>query len=95
MFPLRDENARFLTPFGNYLLLGLNLAVWLVVQGLGSEARRTTAGILRPVTCSRRFGPSAVATRTTLSARAAAVEMSDRSLLPHAGDPAGSDGFVL
>ncbi len=37
MFPLRDENASFLTPFGTWLLVAGNLLSWLLVQGLGSE----------------------------------------------------------
>jgi membrane associated rhomboid family serine protease len=43
MFPLRDENAGLLTPFGTYLLVALNLLAWLVVQGMGSEPSLTAS----------------------------------------------------
>ena len=38
MFPLRDENPTELTPFVTLVLIGLNVAVWLLVQGAGSGA---------------------------------------------------------
>lgn len=39
MFPIRDENPHFTTPYATYAIIGLNIIVWLVVQGLGSEPR--------------------------------------------------------
>jgi len=36
LFPLRDENPQFLTPFVTYAIVALNLAAWVFVQGLGS-----------------------------------------------------------
>jgi membrane associated rhomboid family serine protease len=36
MFPIRDDNPQFLTPYGTWALIGLNVAVWVFVQGLGS-----------------------------------------------------------
>lgn len=35
MFPLRDENPTELTPYVTFLLIGVNLITWLVVQGMG------------------------------------------------------------
>lgn len=37
MIPLRDDNPHFLTPFGTYAIVALNVAMWTFVQGLGSE----------------------------------------------------------
>jgi len=36
MFPYRDENQTQRTPIVNYLLIALNVIVWLFVQGAGS-----------------------------------------------------------
>ncbi len=37
MFPIRDDNPHFLTPFVTYGLIIVNVLVWLLVQGLGFE----------------------------------------------------------
>ncbi|WP_405242102.1 rhomboid family intramembrane serine protease [Lentisalinibacter salinarum] len=37
MFPLRDENPHFLTPYATWGLIGLNVLAWVLVQGLGTE----------------------------------------------------------
>jgi membrane associated rhomboid family serine protease len=37
MFPIRDENPHFLTPFATYAIIAANVAVWIFVQGLGTE----------------------------------------------------------
>ncbi len=37
MIPIRDDNPHFLTPFVTYGIIGLNLTVWVLVQGMGSE----------------------------------------------------------
>ncbi|MBX3146865.1 MAG: rhomboid family intramembrane serine protease [Gemmatimonadales bacterium] len=37
MFPYKDENPTLRTPVVTYLLIGLNLASWFLLQGLGSE----------------------------------------------------------
>ena len=37
MFPIRDENPRFLTPYVTYGLIAVNVAVWVFFQGLGTE----------------------------------------------------------
>lgn len=36
MFPLRDENPTFRTPVITYTLIGLNIASWVAMQGLGA-----------------------------------------------------------
>jgi membrane associated rhomboid family serine protease len=44
MIPIGDENAgRTLTPWVNYLLIALNVLVFVLFQGLGSNARFTYA----------------------------------------------------
>jgi membrane associated rhomboid family serine protease len=37
MFPLRDENPHFLTPYVTLGLITLNVLVWWLIQGLGME----------------------------------------------------------
>lgn len=35
MFPIRDDNPQILTPYATYLIIALNVVVWVFVQGLG------------------------------------------------------------
>ena len=42
MFPIRDDNPQFLTPYAMYAILGLNVIVWVLLQGMGSPG--TLAG---------------------------------------------------
>lgn len=37
MFPLRDDNPHFLTPWATWLIVGLNAVAWIFVQGLGAD----------------------------------------------------------
>lgn len=37
MFPIRDDNPTFLTPYATYALIAANVAVWVFVQGLGAD----------------------------------------------------------
>jgi membrane associated rhomboid family serine protease len=37
MFPIRDDNPHFLTPYVTWSIIGLNAAGWIVIQGLGGE----------------------------------------------------------
>jgi len=39
MFPYKDDNPTLATPVVTFLLIGLNLAAWILVQGMGSEPR--------------------------------------------------------
>ena len=39
MFPIRDDNPSFLTPYATYTIVALNVLVWVFVQGLGGEPR--------------------------------------------------------
>jgi membrane associated rhomboid family serine protease len=39
MFPLKDDNPHFLTPYTTYALIALNIAAWILVQGLGQDPR--------------------------------------------------------
>ena len=36
MFPYRDENETIRTPYATFVLIALNVAAWLLVQGAGS-----------------------------------------------------------
>lgn len=37
MFPLRDDNPQFLTPYVTYAIIALNVLAWVFFQGMGSE----------------------------------------------------------
>ena len=37
MFPIRDENPTAHVPIATYIIIGMNIVVWIVVQGLGSD----------------------------------------------------------
>jgi len=37
MFPYRDDNPTLATPVVTFLLMGINVAVWILVQGMGAE----------------------------------------------------------
>ncbi len=37
MFPIRDDNPHYLTPYATYTIVALNVFAWVFVQGLGSE----------------------------------------------------------
>ena len=37
MFPYRDDNPTLATPVITFLLIGLNVAAWVLLQGMGSE----------------------------------------------------------
>ncbi|MEJ2515806.1 MAG: rhomboid family intramembrane serine protease [Gammaproteobacteria bacterium] len=37
MFPIRDDNPHFLTPYITYAIIGLNVLAWVLLQGMGSE----------------------------------------------------------
>jgi membrane associated rhomboid family serine protease len=37
VFPLRDDNPHFLTPYVTYAIIAINVMVWILVQGLGAD----------------------------------------------------------
>ena len=37
MFPIRDDNPHFLTPYVTYGIIALNVVAWVFAQGLGTE----------------------------------------------------------
>ena len=37
MLPIRDDNPHFLTPYATYGLIGLNIASWVILQGMGTD----------------------------------------------------------
>jgi membrane associated rhomboid family serine protease len=37
MFPIRDDNPHFMTPYATYAILALNVAAWVFLQGFGTE----------------------------------------------------------
>jgi membrane associated rhomboid family serine protease len=43
MFPIRDDNPHFLTPYATIGLIALNVAAWVLLQGLGTEPALTAS----------------------------------------------------
>lgn len=43
MLPIKDENPTLRVPVVTYVLIALNLAVWIVVEGMGTEPTLTRA----------------------------------------------------
>ena len=43
MFPYKDDNPTLATPVVTFLLIGLNAAAWIVIQGMGAEPRLSTS----------------------------------------------------
>ena len=37
MFPIRDDNPQILTPYATYGIVLVNVAAWVLLQGLGAE----------------------------------------------------------
>ena len=37
MFPIRDDNPQILTPYATFLIVALNIAAWVLLQGMGSD----------------------------------------------------------
>ncbi|HEX7081839.1 MAG TPA: rhomboid family intramembrane serine protease [Gammaproteobacteria bacterium] len=37
MFPIRDDNPHILTPYATYAIIALNVAAWVLLQGMGTE----------------------------------------------------------
>jgi membrane associated rhomboid family serine protease len=37
MFPIRDDNPTFLTPYVTYGIIAVNAIVWVLVQGMGTD----------------------------------------------------------
>ena len=37
MFPIRDDNPTFRTPYTTYVIIALNVVVWALLQGFGAE----------------------------------------------------------
>jgi membrane associated rhomboid family serine protease len=36
MFPIRDDNPQILIPFATMTIVALNIAAWVLVQGMGA-----------------------------------------------------------
>lgn len=43
MFPIRDENPHFLTPWVTWGIIALNVAAWILLQGLGRDPALATS----------------------------------------------------
>lgn len=43
MFPIRDDNPHFTTPYATFGLIGANMLAWVLLQGLGTEPALSTS----------------------------------------------------
>lgn len=43
MFPIRDDNPQVNTPIATYVLMGLNIVAWFMLQGMGSDNALATS----------------------------------------------------
>src|SRR5512141_2996859 len=43
MFPYKDDNPTLTTPVATFLLIALNVLVWVLLQGMGTEPRLTAS----------------------------------------------------
>lgn len=43
MIPIRDDNPSIRTPYATMAIIGLNVAAWVLIQGLGVEPRLTAS----------------------------------------------------
>ena len=41
MIPIRDDNPNIMTPWATLTIVALNAAVWILVQGMGTEPTLT------------------------------------------------------
>ena len=85
MFPYRDDNPTLATPVVTMLLIAVNVAVWILVQGMGSEPGARAIGVRAGADPRRVPGPGACrapafrSARTDLRARRRAALVSRRS----------------
>jgi membrane associated rhomboid family serine protease len=73
MFPIRDENPTLHLPLATYVLLGLNIAAWILVQGLGSQMPLADSICTLGLIPAELLGHVAPGTRIPLSERLACV----------------------
>ena len=81
MFPIRDENPQLRIAWVTYVIIGINVAVWVLLQGLGSEST-----LMRSI-CQYGLIPGDVLGNVDFG------QVSERSICPVDGD--GSWGTVL
>jgi membrane associated rhomboid family serine protease len=73
VFPIRDDNPHFLTPYLTYGIIALNALIWLLVQGAGAEPALSSSvcrlGLIPgellqsvPAGASFRIGPDSICT---------------------------------
>lgn len=73
MFPIRDDNPQILTPYSTWVLVALNIAAWLLVQGLGSQPALASSICTLGLLPGELFGHLQAGTAIPLSAHARCV----------------------
>ena len=77
MFPIKDDNPHFLTPFVTYGLIAANLLMWIGVQGLGSEGPLVASLCQLGLIPGELLGSVPAGTRVDLGPRAVCVLSGD------------------
>ena len=73
MFPIRDDNPHFLTPYVTYGLIGLNVLAWVLLQGFGMEP----ALFANAYAVSRRFVTASIIGATSIAQLELALSAAD------------------
>ena len=73
MFPLRDDNPHFLTPFVTYGLIALNVLAWALLQGFGTEPMLSRSVCELGLTPGELLQRSAVGARVPVSETAVCI----------------------
>ena len=73
MFPIRDENPTLHRPLATYVLLGLNVLAWSLLQGLGSPVRLAESICTLGMIPGDLLGSAAAGTRIPLTSQLACV----------------------
>lgn len=73
MFPLHDENPTVHRPLATYVVLGLNVLSWLLLQSMGSERALAESICTLGLIPADLFGKAAAGTQVPVSERLACV----------------------
>ena len=73
MFPISDDNPHFLTPYATYGIIGLNVVIWALVQGLGTEPQLSATVCTLGLIPGELLGTLPAGTQFQISANAACI----------------------
>ena len=79
MFPLRDDNPHFLTPYVTYTIIALNILAWFFLQGMGSEPALSSSLCVLGLTPGEFLNTVAAGSETQIGAQTWCVLSDSRS----------------